>query len=182
MGTVGKNAAAVGVIIRHHGFDGRVADGLGVVPLVSVQRPPHAATMIGAKTCDGVAVVVEFHLVEPAGVERRRLVVDAVVGAVLHDDGIRTGGQGRGGEQAQDAHQRQQHGHDPGPQRMRLFLHVLFLSSEKERPKGQGIPEGGKQAVGCRSLRPVPLPIFKVLSVSPPSAMGERFLLRIGAA
>ena len=182
MSLVCKNAAAVGVIIRHHGLDGRIADGLWVIPLVSLQRPAHAAPVVGAEACDGVAVVVELHLVEPAGVEGRGFVVDAVMSAVLHDDGIRTGGQGRGGEQAQDAHQRQQHGEDPGRQRMRLFLHVLFLSSEKERPKGQGIPEGGKQAAGRRSLRPVPLPIFKVLSISPPSAVGERFLLRIGAA
>ena len=182
MSLVCKNAAAVGVIIRHHGFDGRIADGLWVIPLVSLQRPAHAAPVVGAKACDSIAVVVKFHLVEPAGVEGCRLIVDTVMGAVLHDNGVRAGGQGRSGEQTQDTHQRQQHGEDPGRQRMRLFLHVLFLSSEKEGPKGQGILAERKQAVGAVSLRPVPVPIFKVLSVSPPSAAGERSLLRIGAA
>ena len=37
VGSVGKNAAAVGIIIGHHGLYRRVADGLGVIPLMSLQ-------------------------------------------------------------------------------------------------------------------------------------------------
>ena len=61
---------------------------------------------------------------------------------------------------------------------MRLFLHVLFLSSEKEGPKGQGIPAERKQAVGAASLRPVPFSIFRILLVGPEVTSREWFLLR----
>lgn len=55
---------------------------------------PMAAPVVGAKACDSIAVVVKFHLVEPAGVEGCRLIVDTVMGAVLHDNGVRAGGPG----------------------------------------------------------------------------------------
>src|SRR5699024_2369199 len=60
----------------------------------------------------------------------------------------------------------------------RSFLHVLFLSSEKEGPKGQGIPAEHKQAVGAVSLRPVPFSIFRILLVGPEVTSREWFLLR----
>ena len=64
--------------------------------------------MIGTKSHDGVTVVVEFHLVQPAGAKGGRLIIDTVMRATLHNDGIRAGRESGAGQESEHADQRQQ--------------------------------------------------------------------------
>ena len=122
MSLVGKHAGGMGIVVGHHGLHGRVGDGLGVAPGLALQGPAHAFPVLGTEADSAFLVVIEGHLMEPAGPQAGRFIVDAIVGAVLQLD--RAGGvrrQRRGGQQAQHTHQHEQQGRHTGEKT--VFLH-----------------------------------------------------------
>ncbi|CAN3988500.1 purine-nucleoside phosphorylase, partial [Dysosmobacter welbionis] len=127
---IGEHAGGMGVVVGHHGLYGRVGDGLGVPPGLPLQGPAHALTVFGAETDGAFLVVIKGHLMEQAGPQAGRLIVDAVVGAVFHLDGA--GGvcrQRGGGQQTQHTDQHQQHGDHSLVWETNLS-HTLFLSEK----------------------------------------------------
>ena len=76
-----------------------------------------------------------------AGTQSRGLILDPIVGAVVHLDGVRRGGEGCAGEQAQHADQGQQSRDQAGSGKMELFhsLSASFLT-ENGPPACAGRP------------------------------------------
>ena len=122
VGLIGEYPGGMGVVVGHHGLHGRVGDGLGVAPGLALQGPAHAFPVLGTEADSAFLVVIEGHLMEPAGPQAGRFIVDAIVGAVLQLD--RAGGvrrQRRGGQQAQHTHKHEQQGRHTGEKT--VFLH-----------------------------------------------------------
>jgi len=156
---VGEHAGGMGVVVGHHGLYGRVSDGLGIAPGLPLQGPAHAFPVLGAEADGAFLVVIEGHLMEPAGPQAGRLIVDAVVSAVLHLDGA--GGvcrQRGGGQQTQHTDQHQQHGDHSLVWETNLS-HTLFLS-EKGKAGGPCFPT---IKTGCGDLVPTACFFFCVL-------------------
>ena len=108
MRLIRKNPAAVGIKIGHHDLDCLIIDDFRTIPLMTIQGPSHAATMVGAEPHDCIAIKVKFHLMKPAGAECSGLIINTVVGAVLHDNGIRAGRKGGAGQKSEHADERQE--------------------------------------------------------------------------
>ena len=156
---VGKHASGMGVVVCHHGLYSGVSDGFGIAPGLPLQGPAHAFPVLGAEADGAFLVVIEGHLMEPAGPQAGRLIVDAVVGAVLHLDGA--GGvrcQCGGGQQAQHTGQHQHHGDHSLVWETNLS-HTLFLS-EKGKAGGPCFPT---IKTGCGDLVPTACFFFCVL-------------------
>ncbi len=126
-GLIGENAGGVGIVVGHHGFHGGVRDGPLVPPGLALERVPHVAALGAAEAGGGLVSVFEGHFMERAAPQGRGLIGHAGVAELLQRDGI-PGGKGRGGEQAQDADQRQQQGRQARSQGMMFFVHKGFLS------------------------------------------------------
>ena len=94
LGLVGEHTCGMGIEIGHHGTHGGVVDGLGLAPGLALQRPAHAFALFGAEAHGALSVEAEVHLVEMALAQGRGIIFDPVVGAVIHLNGIRRGGEG----------------------------------------------------------------------------------------